>query len=72
MDTSVLRKIARREPFKAFALRMNDGREYDIRHPEFIYVAERHVAIVSERDDSTYYLEPALIATIQYATEPLS
>jgi hypothetical protein len=48
---------------------MNDGREFDIRHPEFMSVDTDLVTILSERDGSSLYLEPALIASLQFSTE---
>jgi len=69
MDTSMLQRIVRGQPFRPFDLRMNDGREFDIRHPEFISVDARVVTIVSERDGSTLYLEPRLIASVQFSAQ---
>jgi hypothetical protein len=50
-------------------LRMNDGREFDVRHPEFIGITAQVVTIYSERDGSTPYLEPALIASLRFSTQ---
>ena len=41
MSNKTLRDAVRLEPFQPFFLRMADGREFEIRHPEFIIVPER-------------------------------
>lgn len=66
MNANFLRKIARGQPFKPFDLRMNDGRAFDVRHPEFIGVNDRVVTLYSERNGTTLYLEPALIASVEF------
>jgi hypothetical protein len=50
-------------------MRLNDGREYDVRHPDYLAIGEhgRHlVHIDPARDDAMTILEPLLIATIEY------
>jgi hypothetical protein len=70
MDVNKLLEVVHGRPFCSFTLRMNDGREYGIRHPEWIYVTRRNVSIVLEADGSTVYLEPVLIASIHIPTPP--
>ena len=69
MDISFLHRTIHALPFRPFDLVMNDGRNFDIRHPEFIGVNAQVVTIYSERDGSTLYLEPALIASLRFSTE---
>ena len=69
MEISVLKRVIHAQPFRPFDLRMNDGREFDIRHPEFMSVDTDLVTILSERHGSSLYLEPALIASLQFSTE---
>ncbi len=67
MDVKVLRNIVRRSPFRSFTLRMNDGREFGIRHPEWISVTPSAVSVGSPDDRSTTVLEPNLIASLYFA-----
>jgi len=72
MEISVLRRTVHAQPFRPFDLRMNDGREFDIRHPEFSSVDTDLVTILSERDGSSLYLEPALIASLRFPTQGIA
>jgi hypothetical protein len=69
MEISVLKRIVHAQPFRPFDLRMNDGREFDFRHPEFISVDADLVTVLSERDDSSLYLEPVLIASLRFSNQ---
>jgi hypothetical protein len=70
VDVTVIYKEVHREPFMPFTLRMNDGREFRIRHPEFISVGDFHVFLIDDRTERGLYLEPALIASLQPDEEP--
>ena len=66
MNIEVLREAVRARPFTPFTLRMNDGREFFIPHPEFVLVAPRSIAIVKEPPGVIIQLEPILIASLEY------
>ncbi len=70
MDNATIRKLVFSAPFRAFALTMNDGREFYVRHPELISVTPMHVFLIDDRTDRGIYLEPALIASMQPDEEP--
>lgn len=38
MSSDLIREFVRRQPFKPFTIRMNDGRKFDIKHPDFVAV----------------------------------
>ena len=65
MGFDTMRDAVRRSPFRAFTLRMNDGREFYIAHPELIAVALNHVYVVDEKTQRGIFLEPHLIASMQ-------
>jgi len=67
MNAFSLRDVLRVEPFKPFVMTLVDGRSFEIKHPEFVFVSPkgRHVIVVNE-DESLSYLEPLLIASLDY------
>ena len=72
MDTSALRALLERQPFCPFTMRMNDGREYQVKHPEWVHVTTGNVDFVSSSDGSTTYLEPVLIASVHIEAQQTS
>jgi hypothetical protein len=52
-------------PFQPFTLRMNDGREFHIPHPEFVAVSRRTVMVVDAATEAGIFLEPVLIAALK-------
>jgi hypothetical protein len=75
MDTDHLREAARQHPFRPFTLRLNDGREFHVPHPEFIAVSKRMVVVHDTATEVFIMVEPMLIASFQYdppkvSTEP--
>jgi hypothetical protein len=66
MNTEVIREAVRQRPFRPFTLRMNDGREFFIPHPEFVLVARRAIAVVKEPTGVIVQLEPVLIASMEF------
>src|SRR5438552_17616904 len=69
MNIEVIREAVRQRPFKPFTLRMNDGREFFIPHPEFVLVARRAIAVVKEPTGVIVQLEPVLIASMEFEEE---
>ncbi|HZT83191.1 MAG TPA: hypothetical protein VFA26_23380 [Gemmataceae bacterium] len=67
MHVSVLREAARRQPFVPFTLRMNDGREFYVPHPDYLAVARRTVIYSDPASDREIFLEPVLIASLEPA-----
>jgi hypothetical protein len=66
VDTNTIREAVRRQPFRAFTLRMNDGREYYVPHPEYVAVSRRVVMVINSVTEAGVHLEPILIASLQY------
>ena len=69
MDIAVIRQALLNRPFRTFVMRLNDGREYVVKHPEWVYLEKRSVAVGKE-DDSVDYLEPVLIASLTIKGPP--
>ena len=70
MNVKAIHREIHREPFIPFTLKMNDGREFTIRHPELISVSASRVFLIDDRTERGIYLEPALIASMQPDEEP--
>ena len=70
MNTDSLREAIRRQPFAPFLLRMNDGRVFFIPHPDSILVSRRSVIVVDPATDTEIFLEPVLIASVEFTSPP--
>lgn len=68
MDTDALRRVLRHEPFRPFMLRMNDGREYHVGHPEWLMVSAENVVFVDPSTENVIHLEPLLIASLHVSS----
>lgn len=64
MDINAIRATLRQQPFRPFSFRLADGRQLDVRHPDFVAVSSRQV-IVIHPDESHTILEPLLIVSIE-------
>lgn len=69
MHFSTLTLIVLQQPFQRFILRMNDGREFTVPHPEWIYIDRRSVMVIDPVTNATTYLEPLLIASVHFVIE---
>jgi hypothetical protein len=58
MDIDVIRKAVKDLPHRPFVLTMNDGREFEIFHPDWIFVYSGHVTIIDEPNKRATHLEP--------------
>jgi hypothetical protein len=57
MRPEAIREYLHREPFKPFRLHLGDGREFEIRHPEFVLVFRNAVEIGVTEDASSPFPE---------------
>jgi hypothetical protein len=65
----MIRTMLAARPFRPFRLRLNDGRTYDVNHPDYLIMGPngRHIIHYdSTNDDAGTILEPLLIASIEY------
>jgi hypothetical protein len=64
MDLNSIRSALRETPFVPFVLRLADGRQVPVKHPEFVAMNNRIVIVTDERSD-TKILEPLLIVSFE-------
>jgi hypothetical protein len=66
MELNALREALHKQPFRPFALRLADGRELFIPHPDFVAVSKRQVIVVHPETESWSVLEPLLIVSLEF------
>ena len=66
MDLAGIRDALRKQPFQPFSIRLADGRELPVAHPEFVAVGTRRIVVIGP-DDSTTFVEPLLIVSLDFA-----
>ena len=49
MDVTAVREAIHAQPFRPFTLRLADGRELLIPHPDFVAVSARRVAVIRRK-----------------------
>ena len=64
-----VRSLLDATPFRPFVIRMADGREYRIEHPDFVLAAVSDVPqiTIEESDGRQHYLSVLLITSIKHA-----
>ena len=64
-----IREFLRATPFQPFIIRMADGREYRIDHPDFVLAASSDVPqiTIEETDGTQHYLSALLVTSIERA-----
>jgi hypothetical protein len=68
MRIDAIRAALHEQPFRPFTLRLADGRELPVPHPDFVAILGRTAVVASPRlDDSYSVVEPLLIVSIDYA-----
>jgi hypothetical protein len=72
MHVDAIRAVIRRAPFIPFLLRMNDGRVFNVPHPDYLAVSRRFVIFIDPETDAPIWLEPILIASLEFAEPPQS
>lgn len=62
-----IRALLEAAPFKPFIIRMADGREYRIDHPDFVLAASSDVPqiTIEEDDGSQHWLSSLLISSVE-------
>jgi hypothetical protein len=65
-----IRELLHANPFLPFAIRMADGREYRIEHPDFVLASSSDVpqVVIEEQDGRTHFLSVLLMTSIEQAT----
>ena len=62
-----IRQLLHAAPFQPFVIRMADGKEYRIEHPDFVLAASSDVpqVIVEDPDGSVHFLSVLLVTSIE-------
>ncbi|MBP7052466.1 MAG: hypothetical protein KBE65_15750 [Phycisphaerae bacterium] len=68
MDLEGVREALLRRPFEPFKMCLADGRSLAVRHPEMVAVGKRRIVVVGP-DDSTLFVEPLLIVSLDFNGE---
>jgi len=50
-------------------LRLADGRELFVAHPDFVALSPRRVVVIHHQDESSAILEPLLIVSVEYMSD---
>jgi len=66
MNIQQIREPHRAQPFKPFTLRMADGNEYTVKHPEFLMITKSgRSTVLATSDDAVEIIDALLVASIQ-------
>ncbi len=66
MTIEQLRKVHQAQPFRAFRMKLADGNELNVSHPELLsYSASGRTVIVVTADDSFEVVDLLLVASIE-------
>lgn len=62
-----IRQLLRAEPFMPFVIRMADGRDYRIEHPDFVLAAATDVPqiTIEEPDGRQHFLSALLVTSVE-------
>ena len=62
-----IRELLHATPFQPFIIRMADGREYRIEHPDFVLAASSDVPqiTIEESDGTMHFLSALLVASLE-------
>ena len=64
-----IRELLRAAPFQPFIIRMADGHEYRVDHPDFVLASSTDVpqVAIEEPDGRTHFVSVLLMASIEQA-----
>ena len=62
-----IRQLLNATPFQPFIIRMADGREYRVEHPDFVLAASTDIPqiTIEESDGSQHFLSALLVTSIE-------
>ena len=68
MRAEEIRKVQHAQPFRPFILHLADGRTFEIKHPEFLFLSHgERSAIVDDVDGSFEIIDPMLVTSVSVA-----
>ena len=63
---TTVREFTRASPFAPFVIQMNDGRRFEVHHPDYALVAPKGEKVfVYDKDENEFHLSALLIASVQ-------
>lgn len=65
MNVDALRQALHAQPFRSFAVRLVNGREFKIPHPDFVAVSPRMVVVIDPQTEGFTVLEPMQIISLE-------
>ena len=71
MDLNGVREALHQQPFRPFTIRLADGRQLSVEHPDFVAVGERRIVVIA-KDDSWSVVEPFLVVSLDCAPSEAS
>jgi hypothetical protein len=66
MDSRGIREALLQRPFIPFQMRLADGRELTVRHPEYVAVSARNILFINDQDEAITWIEPLLVVTLDF------
>ncbi len=72
MELAQIKDLMKSQPFRPFVLRLVDGREFDVPHPEFIFIPPnmRHTVLVANRQtEAVTIVDSVMIASVRFAED---
>jgi len=67
MHIDAIREALHKRPFRPFTIRLANGRELPVPHPDFVAITGRTMVVVSPRlDDSFSVVDPLLMASLEF------
>ena len=65
-----IRELLHAHPFRPFVIRLADGREYRIEHPDDVLAASTEVPqiTIEERDGRQHFLSALLVTSIEHTS----
>jgi hypothetical protein len=69
-----IRELLRTVPFQPFIIRMADGREYRVEHPDFVLASSADVSqvIIEDPDGRMHFLSVLLMTSIEKSAEAIA
>ncbi len=69
MTLDQIREALHRQPFQPFVIRLTDGTQRLVPHPDFIAVARRRAVVLDARTGAMSIIDPPHIVSIEYADQ---
>lgn len=66
-----IRELLRASPFRPFVIRVADGREYRIEHPDFVLAPSTEIPqiTIEEPDGRLHFISALLITSVEQAAQ---